>query len=351
MCVARSTRMKVYFLLRTIVFHICCYATRLIHIRRGDVNEVSRYIVQRLLQLVGVLLGISFLTFLLTYLSPGDPARLMLMSTGVTPSEELVAQVRTELGLDQPFFARYGSWVLQALTGDFGMSYTYGRPVTEVLLSRMPATLELAGAALLLVVLISFPLGMTAAMHPNRAKDYLIRVFSFAGLSMPSFWLGLLLMLLFAVKLQILPVVGRTGVSSLILPACTLAVPLIAQYSRQTRTVLLEEMSQDYVTGARARGVQERTVMLRYVLPNALLPLMTLLGMSTGALLGGAAIIESVFVWPGVGQLALEAIIARDYPLIQGYVIWMAAMYVVINLVVDVWAHVRDPRLRLGEDV
>ncbi|MFB5761842.1 nickel ABC transporter permease [Paenibacillus medicaginis] len=312
---------------------------------------MSRYIVHRLLQLAAVLLGISFLTFLLTYLSPGDPARLMLMSTGVTPSEELVAQVRTELGLDEPFLVRYGSWVLRALTGDFGMSYKYGYPVTEVLLSRMPATLELAGAALLLVVLISFPLGMTAAMQPNRAKDYFIRVFSFAGLSMPSFWLGLLLMLLFAVKLQLLPVMGRSGVRSLILPACTLAVPLIAQYSRQIRTVLLEEMSQDYVIGAKARGVREGTIMLRYVLPNALLPLMTLLGMSAGTLLGGAAIIESVFGWPGVGQLALEAIIARDYPLIQGYVIWMAVIYVSINLVVDVWTHLRDPRLRLGEDV
>ncbi|MBB6022505.1 peptide/nickel transport system permease protein [Paenibacillus sp. JGP012] len=312
---------------------------------------MGRYIIKRLLQLVAVLFGITFLTFLLTYLSPGDPARLMLMSTGVTPSDELVRQVRSELGLDQPFLVRYGTWLAQVVTGDFGTSYKYGRPVLDVLMARLPATLRLTGSAMLLVILISFPLGILAAVHRNRLLDAVIRLFSFAGLSMPGFWLGMLLMLVFGVQLKLLPVMGSSGWTSLILPAVTLAIPLIAQYSRQIRVVLLEETSQNYVVGARARGVKESIIMWRHILPNAMLPIVTLLGMTTGALLGGAAIVESLFVWPGVGQMAVDAIFTRDYPLIQGYVMWMAIIYVTLNLLVDLWTHLRDSRIQLDVDV
>nr|WP_260866490.1 nickel ABC transporter permease [Paenibacillus xylanexedens] len=313
--------------------------------------SLGRYIIKRLLQLVAVLFGITFLTFLLTYLSPGDPARLMLMSTGITPSDELVRQVRSELGLDQPFLVRYGTWLAQVVTGDFGTSYKYGRPVLDVLMARLPATLRLTGSAMLLVILISFPLGILAAVHRNRLLDAVIRLFSFAGLSMPGFWLGMLLMLVFGVQLKLLPVMGSSGWTSLILPAVTLAIPLIAQYSRQIRVVLLEETSQNYVVGARARGVKESIIMWRHILPNAMLPIVTLLGMTTGALLGGAAIVESLFVWPGVGQMAVDAIFTRDYPLIQGYVMWMAIIYVTLNLLVDLWTHLRDPRIQLDVDV
>lgn len=312
---------------------------------------MGRYIVKRLLQLVAVLFGITFLTFLLTYLSPGDPARLMLMSTGVTPSDELVRQVRSELGLDKPFLVRYGTWLGQVVTGDFGTSYKYDRPVLDVLMARLPATLKLTGSAMLLVILISFPLGVLSAVRRNRWLDYVIRLFSFAGLSMPSFWLGMLLMLVFGVQLKLLPVMGNSGWHSLILPAVTLAIPLIAQYSRQIRTVMLEEISQNYVVGARARGVKESMIIWQHILPNSLLPIVTLLGMTTGALLGGAAIVESLFVWPGVGQMAVDAIFTRDYPLIQGYVIWMAVIYVTLNLIVDLWTHLRDPRIQLDVDV
>ncbi|SCZ07969.1 peptide/nickel transport system permease protein [Paenibacillus polysaccharolyticus] len=312
---------------------------------------MGRYIVKRLLQLVAVLFGITFLTFLLTYLSPGDPARLMLMSTGVTPSDELVRQVRSELGLDKPFLVRYGTWLGQVVTGDFGTSYKYDRPVLDVLMARLPATLKLTGSAMLLVILISFPLGVLSAVRRNQGLDYVIRLFSFAGLSMPSFWLGMLLMLVFGVQLKLLPVMGSSGWNSLILPAATLAIPLIAQYSRQIRAVMLEETSQNYVVGARARGVKESMIIWRHILPNSLLPIVTLLGMTTGALLGGAAIVESLFVWPGVGQMAVDAIFTRDYPLIQGYVIWMAVIYVTLNLIVDLWTHLRDPRIQLDVDV
>jgi peptide/nickel transport system permease protein len=179
----------------------------------------------------------------------------------------------------------------------------------------------------------------------------MIRLFSFAGLSMPSFWLGMLLMLVFGVQLKLLPVMGSSGWNSLILPAVTLAIPLIAQYSRQIRAAMLEETSQNYVMGARARGVKESIIIWRHILPNSLLPIVTLLGMTTGALLGGAAIVESLFVWPGVGQMAVDAIFTRDYPLIQGYVIWMAIIYVTLNLLVDLWTHLRDPRIRLDVDI
>ncbi|MGO4531299.1 nickel ABC transporter permease [Paenibacillus sp. 2TAF8] len=312
---------------------------------------MGRYIAKRLLQLVAVLFGITFLTFLLTYLSPGDPARLMLMSTGVTPSDELVRQVRLELGLDKPFLVRYGTWLGQVFTGDFGTSYKYDRPVLDVLMARLPATLKLTGSAMLLVILISFPLGVLSAIRQNQWLDYIIRLFSFAGLSMPSFWLGMLLMLVFGVQLKLLPVMGNSGWYSLVLPAVTLAIPLIAQYSRQIRAVMLEETSQNYVVGARARGVKESIIIWRHILPNSLLPIVTLLGMTTGALLGGAAIVESLFVWPGVGQMAVDAIFTRDYPLIQGYVIWMAVIYVTLNLIVDLWTHLRDPRIQLDVDV
>lgn len=275
----------------------------------------------------------------------------MLMSTGVTPSDELVRQVRSELGLDKPFLVRYGTWLGQVVTGDFGTSYKYDRPVLDVLMARLPATLKLTGSAMLLVILISFPLGVLSAVRRNQGLDYVIRLFSFAGLSMPSFWLGMLLMLVFGVQLKLLPVMGSSGWNSLILPAATLAIPLIAQYSRQIRAVMLEETSQNYVVGARARGVKESMIIWRHILPNSLLPIVTLLGMTTGALLGGAAIVESLFVWPGVGQMAVDAIFTRDYPLIQGYVIWMAVIYVTLNLIVDLWTHLRDPRIQLDVDV
>lgn len=219
------------------------------------------YVYKRFLQLIVVLLGISFLTFLLTYLSPGDPARLMLMSTGVAPSDELVSQVRHELGLDQPFLLRYGKWLGHVLVGDFGISYKYDRPVLDAIVSRLPATLKLTGTTMLMVVLISLPLGIGSALYRNRFADYLIRFISFAGISMPNFWLGILLMYIFGVKLQLLPVMGSKGFKSIILPACTLAVPMISKYVRQIRVIILEELSQNYITGARPRGVTMKNIL------------------------------------------------------------------------------------------
>lgn len=297
--------------------------------------------------MIPVLLGITFLTFTLTYLSPGDPATLMLNATGVTPSPQLVEQVREGMGLNKPFLTRYGEWFLGVIQGDFGVSYQYGRPVSDVILSRLPATLKLAGTSMLLMMIIALPLGIISALYKNKALDYIIRIVSFVGISMPSFWLGLLLMYLFSVKLKILPIMGNSEWTSIVLPTITLSMAMASKYTRQLRVAILEEIGQDYVMGAKARGLKERAILLRHILQKSFIPIVTLLGLSVGSLLGGAAIVETIFVWSGVGRLAIDAIFSRDYPLIQGYVVWMAVIYVVVNMVVDISYHRLDPRIRL----
>ena len=314
---------------------------------RGARNKLRKYIMKRLLQLIPVLLGITFLTFTLTYLSPGDPAELMLTATGVTPTPQLVEQVREGMGLNKPFLTRYGEWLTGIIQGDFGVSYKYGRPVSEVIIARLPATLKLAGTSLVLMMIVALSLGIISALYRNKGIDYLIRILSFVGISMPSFWLGLLLMYLFSVKLKILPIMGTSDWTSILLPTVTLAMGMASKYTRQLRVAILEEIGQDYVIGAKARGLSGRSILLKHILQKSLIPIVTLLGLSVGSLLGGAAIVETIFVWPGVGQMAVEAIFSRDYPLIQGYVVWMAVIYVLVNMVVDISYHRLDPRIHL----
>ncbi|OBR91274.1 nickel transport system permease protein NikB [Clostridium ragsdalei P11] len=302
---------------------------------------------KRLLHLVPVLFGITFLTFALTYFSPGDPALLMLSATGVTPSPELVQKVREELGLNNPFLFQYLHWLGGVFTGNFGTSYKYSRPVLDLILVALPATFKLAGASLVMMMLIALPLGITSALHKNKVLDYIIRIISFFGISMPGFWVGLLLMYIFSIKFKLLPVVGDTGWKSIILPAVTLTIAMASKYTRQLRAAILEEISQDYVIGAKARGIKDRAILFGHVLKSSLLSIVTLLGLSLGSLLGGTAIVETIFSWPGVGKLAVEAIFSRDYPVIQGYVVWMTVIYVLINMVVDISYYFLDPRIRL----
>lgn len=302
---------------------------------------------KRLLHLVPVLFGITFLTFALTYFSPGDPALLMLSATGVTPSPELVQKVREELGLNNPFLFQYLHWLGGVFTGNFGTSYKYSRPVLDLILSTLPATFKLAGASLVMMIFIALPLGIMSALHKNKVLDYIIRIISFFGISMPGFWVGLLLMYIFSIKFKLLPVVGDTGWKSIILPAVTLTIAMASKYTRQLRAAILEEISQDYVIGARARGVKDRAILFGHVLKSSLLSIVTLLGLSLGSLLGGTAIVETIFSWPGVGKLAVEAIFNRDYPVIQGYVVWMTVIYVIINMIVDISYYFLDPRIRL----
>lgn len=302
---------------------------------------------KRLLQIVIVLIGISFLTFLLTYLAPGDPVRTMYASTGVVPSEEVMQQTREEMGLNRPFLVQYGSWLAGCLKGDFGTSYSLKKPVLTLLSSRLWPTIKLSLFSMILMLIVAIPFGMLAAVHKNKWIDYLVRGFTFLGVSIPNFWVGLLLISFFCVKLKLLPVVSTTTTfSNMILPAVTLAFAMSSKYTRQVRTAVLEELSQDYVTGARARGVKEWKILWLNVFPNSLLPLITMLGLSIGSLLGGTAVVEVIFSYPGLGNLAVSAITSYDYPLIQGYVLWIALIYMVINLLVDISYNFVDPRMR-----
>ncbi len=304
---------------------------------------------KRILQIVIVLLGVSFLTFSLTYLAPGDPVRSMYAASGVIPSEEVLESMREQLGLNKPFLVQYFNWLGNCLHGDFGTSFSSGKPVVDSLLARLWPTLKLSLLSLALMLLIAVPAGMLAAVKRNKWPDYLVRACTFFGISMPNFWVGLLLIYLLALKLNLLPVTSITGGwQRMVMPAITMAFAMAAKYTRQVRTAVLDELSQDYVVGARCRGIKESVILWRHVFPNALLPLVTMLGLSLGNLLGGTAVVETIFSYPGLGSLAVSAITAHDYYLIQGVVLWIALIYMVINLAVDISYTYLDPRMREG---
>ena len=296
-----------------------------------------------------VLFGITFMTFLLTYLAPGDPARAMYEAAGVVPTEEMLENARLSMGLDRPFLVQYGNWLANVLHGDLGESFSKNLPVVTVLLQRLAPTVKMAVFSMILMLIVSVPLGILSAVRQDRITDYIIRLLSFVGISMPGFWVGLLLLYVFAYKLGLLPVMSASsGLKEMLLPAATLAIAMASKYTRQVRTAVLEELSQDYVTGARARGIHWPRILWRHVFPNSLLPLITLLGISFGSLLGGTSIVEIIFSYPGLGNLAVSAVRARDYPLIQGFVLWIALIYMVVNLVVDISYSLVDPRIREG---
>lgn len=304
-------------------------------------------IVGRLLQMLGTLIGVSFLTFCLTWLAPGDPVSMLLETADTVVSAELVEQTRHDLGLDQPFLVQYVHWAGGVLHGDMGMSYSAKKPVVDKLLEGFAGTLLLAIVTIIFVLIISLPLGIWSAVKRNKLPDYIVRGLSFIGVSMPSFWIGLLLLYFFGLKLRLFPIAqSEVTAAGIVLPALTLAIYMSSKYMRQVRTVILEELNHDYVVGARARGLSETTILWKHVLPNAILPLITLLGMSIGWLLGGVAVIEMVFSWPGIGNMAVRAISMRDYPLIEGFVLWIAIVYMVINLLVDMSYSWLDPRLK-----
>ncbi|MBQ8305655.1 MAG: ABC transporter permease [Blautia sp.] len=307
----------------------------------------GKYIVKRLLQMVIVLIGISFLTFFLTYLAPGDPATAMYEAAGVTPTEEMLENTRKSMGLDKPFLVQYGVWVGKCLHGDFGESYSKNQPVLKLLIEKLPATLKLALLSLAMMLVISIPLGIYSAVKQNGITDYIIRFLSFGGISLPGFLVGLILMYVFALKLRLVKVSSSTlGFEQMLLPAVTLTIAMASKYTRQVRTAVLDELQSDYVIGARARGMKFNSVLWKHILPNAVLPLITMLGLSFGSLLGGASVVELIFSYPGMGILAVNAVKTRDYPLIQGFVLWIALIYMVVNLVVDISYSYVDPRIR-----
>ena len=308
----------------------------------------KKQIMTRLGQIVLVLLGISFITFSLVMLAPGDVARQMIAGNeDIIVSQAEIDPLRKELWLDKPFFFQYLDWLGRALQGNLGFSFMVKTPVVDELMHRLPGTIILSVTSLIMMIVVSIPAGIYSAVKRGSWFDNLVRAFTFLGVSVPGFWLGLMLMWGLALKLDLFPIIGgEISLENLILPAVTLAVPMSAKYTRQVRTSVLEELHQDYVVGARARGMSEGYILWKEVLPNAMLPLITLLGLSLGNLLGGAAVIEMVFSWPGLGRLAIEAITYRDFQLIQGVVVWIALMYMLINLVVDISYSYLDPRLR-----
>ena len=310
----------------------------------------KKQLLLRLGQIVIVLLGISFLTFLLTYLSPGDPVRNMYTSAGIMPTEERIAETRAELGLDDPMIVQYTRWLTNCLHGDFGKSYSLNKPVTELLLGRLWPTIKLTIFSLTLMLVMAVPLGVLSAVYKDSWIDYLVRGLTFIGCAMPNFWTGLLLMMLLCVRVKLFPVICSTAdLRSTFLPAFTLALAMTAKYTRQVRAAVLDELNQEYVAGARARGVKESVILWKNVFPNALLPLITLFGLSIGSLLGGTSVVEVIFSYPGLGNLAVSAITSSDYNLIQGYVLWLTFIYMVINLIVDASYVAVDPRMRVKE--
>ena len=308
----------------------------------------KKQLLSRIVQIIVVLLGISFITFALVMLSPGDPVRQMLAGNeDIIVSQAEIDALRHELGLDKPFIFQYLDWLGRALQGDFGFSYMVKRPVMDELLQTLPATVLLALASSVFMLAVAIPAGIYSAVKRNSVFDYVVRGLTFVGVSIPNFWMGLMLLWIFGLKLRLLPIVGgRVSLENLILPALTLGFVMAAKYTRQVRAAVLEELNQDYVVGARARGMSESYILWKEVLPNAMLPLITLFGLSFGSLLGGAAVVEIVFSWPGLGYLAVQSIIYRDFQLVQGIVLWIALMYMVINLIVDISYNHLDPRLR-----
>lgn len=308
---------------------------------------MKKYVRKRLLQLIPVFIAATFLSFALVRMAGSDVVLQKLENTGGTASREAIDAARRELGLDKPFLAQYFLWVGRMLRGDMGTSYVSGQKVSVLFMEKLPATLLLTAVSVVMTVVVSIPLGILAAVRKNRLTDYIIRIGSFVGNSMPNFFVAVLLMYFFAIRLGWFPVIAReTNLQNVFLPALTLAIAMSAKYLRQVRAAVLDELDKDYVTGAKARGVRFSVTLFGSVLRSCLVTIVTLLTLSIGSLLGGTAIVESIFMWNGVGKLAVDAISMRDYPVIQAYVVWMVLIYTLVNLAADLAYWFIDPRIR-----
>ncbi len=307
------------------------------------------YIVRRIFSLMPVLFGISLMAFLLGYLAPGDPAGSIFFARylNIPATTQALDEIREEFGLNDPLMVRYARWIVAAVKGDLGISYRTGRSVLEEFSLNLPNTVRLSLLGLIVGVSLAFPLGILAAVYPNSIADLLTRIFSMLGAAMPSFWLAYIFILFFSVRLKILPVAGTGTWRHLVLPAAVLGIGSAASISRLLRSSMLEVLGSDYVRAARARGVRQRKVVLEHALRNALIPVVTHMGSLFGFLTAGAVIVETVFAIPGIGSLVINAIGFRDYPIIQGFVIYTGTLFVLVNLVVDISYTFIDPRVRL----
>ena len=302
-----------------------------------------RYIVRRVLFLIPVLMGVAFCVFTLLYLTPGDPARMVL---GDMATDEAIKEFRDKEGLNDPYLVQFGNYVWKAINGDIGRSYSSRRPVMKELLTAFPYTLKLSAFAMIIAILIGIPCGIISAIKQYSWFDTITMIFAMVGLSMPVFWLGLLLILLFSVHLRWLPSSGFSTFKAMILPSVALAAQSISMVTRMTRSSMLEVVRADYIRTARAKGQKESIVIWVHALRNALIPVVTLCGLQFGSLLSGAILTETVFAVPGVGQLMIRAIMARDYPMVQGGVLFVAIAFSIVNLLVDLLYAYIDPRIK-----
>lgn len=300
---------------------------------------------KKLISALIIILGITFVSFALMYISPGDPVEIMMSSNGSTVSEEVINQKKEELGLNKSFLEQYATWLKGVATGNLGTSIKYNRPVSQEILSKLPATLYLALLSLIISVIIALPIGVFAASNNNKTSEKIIRILSLFGPSMPSFFIALVLMYFACYKFRLLPV-SNDGPSAIILPTITMVVGIASKFIRQIKSIVLEELNKEYVIGLKVRGVSKNKILFKHVLKGCALPIVTMIGLSFGSLLGGATIVETVFMWPGIGKYAVEAISSRDYPVVQGYIVWMSLIFLLINYLTDKSYYLFDPRLR-----
>jgi peptide/nickel transport system permease protein len=304
---------------------------------------------KRLLELVLFLFLLSFVSFIFMKAAPGDPVRYMLNIDDVTISDEQIEDLREELGFNDPIYVQYWNWLVRFFQFDLGESYMTKQPVMNELASKIPDTLALTFSSMVVMLLIAVPIGTLAALYKNTWIDHLSRIFALIGASVPSFWLGLLFMQLFSVKLGVLPSMGKGTIPHMVMPSLTLGLAMAAVYVRLLRSSLLESLGQDFIRSAKARGLRPRRIFLFHALRHSLTPVITIFGVSLGSLLGGTVIIEVLFAYPGVGKLVVEAIVRRDYPIIQGYILFMGLFVVTINLLVDLSYRYLNPEIRLKE--
>ena len=307
---------------------------------------MRRSIIRRVLQFIPVLLGITFLAFLLIYLSPSDPVSVRMSAGGISVSPEIMESMRRSMGLDRPLLIQYGDWLWNILHGNMGKSYITDADVLDQILKALPYTLKMAGASLLLTLCISIPVGILTAAMQNSKFDYVVRVMAFVGNALPNFIIALCLMFIFSYRLGWIPVLATTKPIGLILPALTLALVMSSRYIRQIRAAMLDELGKGYVVGLRSRGLSETTILYKNVLKNIMVTVITLTGISLGSLLGGTVIVETVFTWPGLGNLIMEGISQRDYPVVQALIVWMASAFMVVNLLTDISYTVFNPKIK-----
>ena len=307
---------------------------------------MRRSIIRRVLQFIPVLLGITFLAFLLIYLSPSDPVSVRMSVGGISVSPEIMESMRRSMGLDRPLLIQYGDWLWNILHGNMGKSYITDADVLDQILKALPYTLKMAGASLLLTLCISIPVGILTAAMQNSKFDYVVRVMAFVGNALPNFIIALCLMFIFSYRLGWIPVLATTKPIGLILPALTLALVMSSRYIRQIRAAMLDELGKGYVVGLRSRGLSETTILYKNVLKNIMVTVITLTGISLGSLLGGTVIVETVFTWPGLGNLIMEGISQRDYPVVQAVIVWMASAFMVVNLLTDISYTVFNPKIK-----